>query len=1222
MGNRGLRYTFVLTVAAAAVAGFGCGSDHTPTATSREQAVTTCISLDAAADAMLSNPPMGHNFGGMPILRVGGKDESILRFDLGSVPANAAVERAALNLYVSSGDVSQVNAHRITVAWAEDTATYASFNQQFDKQLLGGFKTVTSNNQKSIDLSDLVRSWMSGGAPNYGVLLESASSKKTIFVSREGGTLEQKPHLEVCFTVPDDNHCEPDPCENGGTCENNNNSYTCQCPAGYDGDRCEHQIDNCASNPCQNGATCDSHVGGYVCTCAAGYTGSNCETLIDNCAPNPCQNGGVCDNGVNSYTCQCPPGFDGTNCEHQIDNCASNPCQNGGTCNNLVNAYSCSCEPGFTGDNCEVNVNDCAGDPCHNGGTCIDGVNSYSCTCAPDWTGATCDVNIDACEQRPCLNGGTCSDGIGLDLYSCECAAGFTGDNCEIDINDCAGNPCENGGACVDGVASYTCQCTPGYTGTNCETFGCATALDGTPCDDSNACTTADTCQAGTCVGASPVQCAAAPDQCHQDGVCDPATGACSNPLEADGTACSDSNACTDGDTCQAGACVSGALAQCEGTCDPGTGVCTPDGPPIVLTNIVVGQNLEATTGVTLGSPAPSAGLTVTVTSGDPQRVLLSTDPTAPGSSSVTVTFAPGATISDTALYVQALDGAGSVGLVATAPRCFPTASTATLVPAGIAFDSGDISTTTQSPNVTLTLAAAALDPQTFARIANQRVRGGFSVDAAIATASGLVGGFSQNPVHFAGGDITATTEFDPLEVGATTLTIEPPAGFATPASGTEISITITGPILNLGDPGLVGKGLESSFRVDLAALAGPNGVPLTITSADPTRLLVSASPTDTGTESVVVIVPPNAITSAPIYIQALASNAVIGVNVTSPGYTPQTRLITLVPSGFALTTGNFSTTTTSPNTNLTVQAFSLDPVLLTRLVAQPLRGGSTVDVNVTSSNTTVGRITTSPLHYSGGDVSQGTQFAPSAAGTTTITVQAPPGFSTPATGATAVASVSQLPDVQVKNLSLIGKDLQAQGAVTLAAPAPAGGVAVTVSSDDTSRLLVATTATGAGQPSVVVNIAQGNTTANVFVQALSDTGTPTVTASASGYRSIASGVALKPTGFVFNNASFTISQSAPNTTLTLLASPLDPATRVRLATSQAVRGGFTINVPVTSSNPAAGVITVSPVPFSGGAATTQFDPIAVGTTTLSADPPAGYVRPFTGSQITATVGL
>ena len=55
------------------------------------------------------------------------------------------------------------------------------------------------------------------------------------------------------------------------------------------------------------------------------------------------------------------------------------------------------------------------------------------------------------------------------------------------------------------------------------------TKADGTPCNDGNACTQTDTCQAGTCTGANPVTCAA-PDQCHDAGTCNPATGVCSNP--------------------------------------------------------------------------------------------------------------------------------------------------------------------------------------------------------------------------------------------------------------------------------------------------------------------------------------------------------------------------------------------------------------------------------------------------------------------------------------------------------------------------------------------------------------------------------------------------------------------------------------------------------------------------------------------------------------------
>jgi hypothetical protein len=105
---------------------------------------------------------------------------------------------------------------------------------------------------------------------------------------------------------------------------------------------------------------------------------------------------------------------------------------------------------------------------------------------------------------------------------------------------------------------------------------------NGTACDDGNACTQVDTCQAGACVGANPVVCVAF-DQCHTAGTCNPATGGCSNPAKADGTACTDDDACTRADTCQGGACVGAnpvvcaALDQCHapGLCDRATGECS-----------------------------------------------------------------------------------------------------------------------------------------------------------------------------------------------------------------------------------------------------------------------------------------------------------------------------------------------------------------------------------------------------------------------------------------------------------------------------------------------------------------------------------------------------------------------------------------------------------------------------------------------------------------------
>ena len=37
-------------------------------------------------------------------------------------------------------------------------------------------------------------------------------------------------------------------------------------------------IDECASSPCENGATCTDAVDSYTCDCIAGYTGKHCET--------------------------------------------------------------------------------------------------------------------------------------------------------------------------------------------------------------------------------------------------------------------------------------------------------------------------------------------------------------------------------------------------------------------------------------------------------------------------------------------------------------------------------------------------------------------------------------------------------------------------------------------------------------------------------------------------------------------------------------------------------------------------------------------------------------------------------------------------------------------------------------------------------------------------------------------------------------------------------
>ena len=40
---------------------------------------------------------------------------------------------------------------------------------------------------------------------------------------------------------------------------------------------CVTDTDECASDPCENGATCNDMVNMYTCTCAPGYTSTHCE---------------------------------------------------------------------------------------------------------------------------------------------------------------------------------------------------------------------------------------------------------------------------------------------------------------------------------------------------------------------------------------------------------------------------------------------------------------------------------------------------------------------------------------------------------------------------------------------------------------------------------------------------------------------------------------------------------------------------------------------------------------------------------------------------------------------------------------------------------------------------------------------------------------------------------------------------------------------------------
>ncbi|XP_064633054.1 protein jagged-1-like [Lineus longissimus] len=142
--------------------------------------------------------------------------------------------------------------------------------------------------------------------------------------------------------------------------------YTCDpstghkdCHAGWTGEDCNLAFNECGSFPCQNGGLCIDDHNSFSCKCEVGYTGDRCEIDIDECASSPCENGGVCEDMVDGFVCVCDEGFGGTNCESQLPACYSSPCLNNGTCQDINGThYNCTCMEGFSGDDCELQIFD------------------------------------------------------------------------------------------------------------------------------------------------------------------------------------------------------------------------------------------------------------------------------------------------------------------------------------------------------------------------------------------------------------------------------------------------------------------------------------------------------------------------------------------------------------------------------------------------------------------------------------------------------------------------------------------------------------------------------------------------------------------------------------------------------------------------------------------------------------------------------------------------
>jgi hypothetical protein len=176
--------------------------------------IQTTMRINVRKDSFLSSRQPNSNFGRSTQLRLGwsnGDFEAmriLIEFDIAAIPRNAVINSARLFIFqsgvVPGGDRNMdYRAQFMRNDWDEGGVTWNNANYLGGDALPLG-SVDSSLDWKSVDTTNVVRTWYSGARPNYGLIVTGdeipSNNRMRIYASREqGGGLS--PYIVVDFTT-------------------------------------------------------------------------------------------------------------------------------------------------------------------------------------------------------------------------------------------------------------------------------------------------------------------------------------------------------------------------------------------------------------------------------------------------------------------------------------------------------------------------------------------------------------------------------------------------------------------------------------------------------------------------------------------------------------------------------------------------------------------------------------------------------------------------------------------------------------------------------------------------------------------------------------------------------------------------------------------------------------------------------------------------------------